>query len=66
MQGELSEHEKMVAALKQVDVVISTLAVPQILEQFKLLMPLNKLATSRFVAYMHSSTTPFFSFSLIF
>ncbi|KAJ9671159.1 hypothetical protein PVL29_027239 [Vitis rotundifolia] len=36
-QGELDEHETMVAALKQVDVVISTLAVPQHLEQFKII-----------------------------
>lgn len=37
MQGELDEQEKLVAALKQVDVVISTLAVPQHLEQFKII-----------------------------
>ena len=37
MQGELDEEEKMVAAVKQVDVVISTLAVPQHLEQFKII-----------------------------
>ncbi|KAK7856878.1 isoeugenol synthase 1, partial [Quercus suber] len=36
-QGDLDEHEKLVAALSQVDVVISTLAVPQHLEQFKII-----------------------------
>ncbi|KAJ9671162.1 hypothetical protein PVL29_027241 [Vitis rotundifolia] len=36
-QGELDEHERMVAALKQVDVVVSTLAVPQYLQQFKII-----------------------------
>ncbi|VVA32993.1 PREDICTED: isoflavone reductase [Prunus dulcis] len=36
-QGELDEHEKLVAALKQVDVVISTLPIPQLLEQFKII-----------------------------
>ena len=37
MQGELDDEEKMVAAVKQVDIVISTLAVPQHLEQFKII-----------------------------
>ncbi|XP_034692286.1 isoeugenol synthase 1-like [Vitis riparia] len=41
-QGELDEHETMVAALKQVDVVISTLAVPQHLEQFKIIDAIKK------------------------
>ena len=36
-QGELDEHEKLVSVLRQVDVVISTLAVPQHLDQFKLI-----------------------------
>ncbi|KAL5555136.1 hypothetical protein UlMin_037372 [Ulmus minor] len=36
-QGELDEHNKLVLALQQVDVVISTLAVPQHLEQLKLI-----------------------------
>nr|POF17284.1 isoeugenol synthase 1 [Quercus suber] len=36
-EGDLDEHEKLVAALSQVDVVISTLAVPQHLEQFKII-----------------------------
>ncbi|BFG29978.1 hypothetical protein CerSpe_162520 [Prunus speciosa] len=36
-QGELDEHEKLVAALKQVDVVISALPIPQLLEQFKII-----------------------------
>ncbi|KAF8405939.1 hypothetical protein HHK36_008017 [Tetracentron sinense] len=35
--GELEEHEKLVSVLKQVDVVISTLPYPQILDQFKII-----------------------------
>lgn len=37
MQGKLEEHEKLVAVLKEVDVVISVLAYPQVLDQFKIL-----------------------------
>ncbi|XP_057970841.1 isoeugenol synthase 1-like [Malania oleifera] len=36
-QGELDDHEKLVSAVKEVDVVISTLAVPQHLEQLKII-----------------------------
>ncbi|KAF8405938.1 hypothetical protein HHK36_008016 [Tetracentron sinense] len=36
-QGKLEEHEKLVSVLKQVDVVISTLPFPQILDQFKII-----------------------------
>ncbi|BFG29981.1 hypothetical protein CerSpe_162550 [Prunus speciosa] len=36
-QGELDDHEKLVKAVEQVDVVISTVAVPQHLEQLKLI-----------------------------
>ncbi|XP_028944640.1 isoeugenol synthase 1-like [Malus domestica] len=36
-QGELDEHEKLVAALGQVDVVVSTLPVPQHLQQLKII-----------------------------
>ncbi|KAF8405841.1 hypothetical protein HHK36_007918 [Tetracentron sinense] len=35
--GELDEHEKLVLVLQQVDVVISTLPFPQILDQFKII-----------------------------
>ncbi|CAB4278698.1 unnamed protein product [Prunus armeniaca] len=37
VQGELDDHEKLVKAVEQVDVVISTVAVPQHLEQLKLI-----------------------------
>ncbi|KAK0606067.1 hypothetical protein LWI29_033840 [Acer saccharum] len=37
VQGEVEEHEKMVSVLRQVDVVISTLAFPQILDQLKII-----------------------------
>ncbi|XP_021812118.1 isoeugenol synthase 1-like [Prunus avium] len=36
-QGELDDHEKLVKGFEQVDVVISTVAVPQHLEQLKLI-----------------------------
>ncbi|TXG74493.1 hypothetical protein EZV62_003072 [Acer yangbiense] len=37
VQGEVEEHEKMVSVLRQVDVVISTFAIPQILDQLKII-----------------------------
>ncbi|XP_068311013.1 isoeugenol synthase 1-like [Pyrus communis] len=36
-QGELDEHEKLVAVLQQVDIVISTLPIPLLLQQFKII-----------------------------
>ncbi|KAK4567159.1 hypothetical protein RGQ29_003119 [Quercus rubra] len=50
IQGDLDEHEKLVAALSQVDVVISTLAVPQHLEQFKIIKAMKEAGNiKRFV-----------------
>ncbi|KAF8010477.1 hypothetical protein BT93_J1189 [Corymbia citriodora subsp. variegata] len=37
IEGELEEHEKIVAALKQVDIVISTLTYPQVPDQLKII-----------------------------
>ncbi|KAI6670856.1 hypothetical protein NL676_005741 [Syzygium grande] len=37
IEGELEEHEKLVAALKQVDIVISALAYPQVPDQLKII-----------------------------
>ncbi|KAK3409730.1 hypothetical protein EUGRSUZ_J01826 [Eucalyptus grandis] len=37
IEGELEEHEKIVAALKKVDIVISALAYPQVLDQLKII-----------------------------
>ncbi|XP_027153042.1 isoeugenol synthase 1-like [Coffea eugenioides] len=49
-QGELDEHEKLVSVLRQVDVVISTLAVPQHLEQFKIINAMKEAGNiKRFV-----------------
>ncbi|GMN40748.1 hypothetical protein TIFTF001_009961 [Ficus carica] len=49
-QGELDEHEKLVSALQQVDVVISTLAVPQHLDQLKIIKAMEEAGTiKRFV-----------------
>ncbi|KAH6827290.1 hypothetical protein C2S53_001869 [Perilla frutescens var. hirtella] len=36
-QGELDEHEKLVSAVKEVDIVVSALAVPQHLDQIKII-----------------------------
>nr|XP_011459499.1 PREDICTED: LOW QUALITY PROTEIN: isoeugenol synthase 1-like [Fragaria vesca subsp. vesca] len=41
-QGELDDHEKLVGAFKQVDIVISTLAVPQHLEQLKIIKAIKE------------------------
>ncbi|XP_062165465.1 eugenol synthase 1-like [Alnus glutinosa] len=35
--GELEEHEKIVSALREVDIVISALAYPQVLDQLKII-----------------------------
>ena len=35
--GELNEHEKIVSVLREVDIVISTLAYPQALYQLKII-----------------------------
>lgn len=49
-QGELEEHEKLVSAVKQVDVVISTLAVPQHLDQLKIISAMKEAGNiKRFV-----------------
>ncbi|KAJ4837736.1 Isoeugenol synthase 1, partial [Turnera subulata] len=49
-QGELNEHDKLVAAIKQVDVVISTLAVPQHLDQVKIIDAMKEAGNiTRFV-----------------
>lgn len=49
-QGELDEHEKLVWVLQQVDVVISTLAVPQHLDQLKLIHAMKEAGNiKRFV-----------------
>lgn len=37
MQGRLDEQEKLVSIIREVDVVISALAIPQVLEQINIL-----------------------------
>lgn len=37
LQGEFDEQEKIVSVLRQVDVVISTVAYPQVLDQLKII-----------------------------
>lgn len=42
MKGEFNEHEKLVSVLKEVDVVISLLAYPQVFDQFKIIDAIKK------------------------
>ena len=37
LQGDLDEQEKIVSVLRQVDVVISAVAYPQVLDQLKII-----------------------------
>ncbi|XP_022841534.1 isoeugenol synthase 1-like [Olea europaea var. sylvestris] len=49
-QGDLDEHEQLVTMLKQVDIVISTLAVPQHLEQLEIISAMKEAGNiKRFV-----------------
>ncbi|KAG9444083.1 hypothetical protein H6P81_015423 [Aristolochia fimbriata] len=49
-QGHLDEHEKLVSVIKQVDVVISALAVPQHLDQLKIIDAIKEASNiKRFV-----------------
>lgn len=41
-QGELDDHEKLVSVMKEVDVVISALAVPQHLDQLKIIKAMKE------------------------
>ncbi|KAI3462426.1 hypothetical protein Pfo_019089 [Paulownia fortunei] len=41
-QGELDEHEKLVCVVKEVDIVISALAVPQHLDQLKIISAMKE------------------------
>jgi putative NADH-flavin reductase len=43
MQGDIQDHESLVAALKQVDVVISTVARAQIGDQLKLITAIKEV-----------------------
>ncbi|KAK1589069.1 hypothetical protein Q3G72_030192 [Acer saccharum] len=54
VQGEVEEHEKMVSVLRQVDVVISTFAFPQILDQLKIIHAIK--VAGNIMTYQHAST----------
>ncbi|KAK9169651.1 hypothetical protein Syun_001791 [Stephania yunnanensis] len=50
-QGELKYHDKLASALTQVDVVISTLAVPQYFDQLKIIDAMKEIGTiKRFIS----------------
>ena len=46
-QGELDEHEKLVWVIQQVDVVISALAYPQVLDQLKIIDAIKVAGTTK-------------------
>ena len=50
-QGDLDEDEKLVSVIQQVDVVISTLAYPQVLDQLKIIDAIKVAGTIK--VYMH-------------
>ena len=41
-QGELDEHEKLVEAIRQVDIVIVTLGMPPIMDQLKIIAAMKE------------------------
>jgi uncharacterized protein YbjT (DUF2867 family) len=43
MQGDIQDHESLVAALKQVDVVISTVGGAQLRDQLKLIAAIKEV-----------------------
>ncbi|XP_057821828.2 phenylcoumaran benzylic ether reductase IRL1 [Cryptomeria japonica] len=45
VQGSIDDHASLVAALKKVDVVISTLGAPQIADQFNLIKAIKEVGT---------------------
>ncbi|RVX10189.1 Eugenol synthase 1 [Vitis vinifera] len=47
VQGELDEHEKLVWVIQQVDVVISALAYPQVLDQLKIIDAIKVAGTTK-------------------
>ncbi|KAF7825009.1 eugenol synthase 1-like [Senna tora] len=53
MQGELDEHELIVAAIKQVDIVICTLPYPQVMAQLKIIHAI-KLAGNHIKRFLPS------------
>ena len=46
-QGELDEHEKLVSVIQQVDVVISALAYPQVLDQLNIIDAIKVAGTTK-------------------
>ncbi|KAJ9705329.1 hypothetical protein PVL29_003390 [Vitis rotundifolia] len=47
VQGELDEHEKLVSVIQQVDVVISALAYPQVLDQLNIIDAIKVSGTTK-------------------
>lgn len=47
VQGELDEHEKLVLVIQQVDVVISALAYPQVLDQLNIIDAIKVAGTTK-------------------
>eukprot|EP00261_Vitis_vinifera_P033329 XP_019074572.1 PREDICTED: eugenol synthase 1 isoform X1 [Vitis vinifera] len=51
VQGELDEHEKLVLVIQQVDVVISALAYPQVLDQLNIIDAIKVAGTTKVRQY---------------
>ncbi|KAG5539024.1 hypothetical protein RHGRI_019545 [Rhododendron griersonianum] len=48
IQGELSEHEKLVSLIKQVDIVISAIGTPYVMEQLRIIDAIKRFIPSDF------------------
>ena len=55
-QGELDEHEKLVSVLKQVDIVISTLAVPQHMDQLKIISAMKEAGNIKVINCLYPTS----------
>ena len=49
-QGELDEHEKLVEAIRQVDIVIVTLGLPLIMTQLKIITAMQEAGNVKVTA----------------
>ncbi|GMP26677.1 hypothetical protein CsSME_00003017 [Camellia sinensis var. sinensis] len=66
VQGELDDHEKLVAVLRQVDVVISTLAVPQHLLQLKIIEAIKEAGNIKVIDFPLLNGIYLFFFTNVF
>lgn len=62
-QGSLDDRDSLISALKQVDVVVSTIAGDQILQQLKLVEAIKEAGTIKVCHPSHAKFVPSFSIS---